>query len=162
MNTAQNVQKFLNKKFKKLNLTSAKFAQDSGISPAATSRIINAVQINPDFYRILGIADYFNCSIDEVIGRKQNIYLYNSKTIFNKVHLAQVSMNIKTFIINKLKNHTITAYSLARLCGLGENTISNFINNKNVKKILSTNTIISIANYFDCSIDEMIGRVTIK
>lgn len=161
MNTAKNVQKFLKKKFKEFNLTNAKFSKNSGISPAATSRLINAIQINPDFYRILSIADYFNCSIDEVIGRKQNVYLSNTKKKFNKVYLAQVSVNIKAFIINKLKQQNLTAYSLARLCRLGENTISNFINNKNVKKILSTNTIISIANYFDCSIDEMIGRVII-
>ncbi|KJW03732.1 cro/C1-type HTH DNA-binding domain protein [Rickettsia argasii T170-B] len=52
----------------------------------------------------------------------------------------------------------MSIYDLEKNCGIGDSTIMHFIKENSTKKSLSTPVIIALAQYFNMSIDYMIGR----
>ncbi|WP_253308315.1 MULTISPECIES: helix-turn-helix transcriptional regulator [unclassified Rickettsia] len=75
MSLATKIKKFLKEKFKEYELSRKDFAKESGVPYTTVTRIMKAEagtgrEFNPEIDTILKIADYFNCSMDEVIGRK--------------------------------------------------------------------------------------------
>lgn len=155
---ANNIQSFLNRKFDKTKLRKKDFIHGAGISSSAVSKLVHATQLNPSLTTILKIADYFQCSIDEVVGRKKYIKCYNSKKIFLTPSLNEINNNLRLFIKAQLNCLNINVYSLEKNCGLGDSTVMHFIKENSTKKILSTPVIIKLAEYFSVSIDHMIGR----
>lgn len=155
MSISQKIKIFLNYKFTKLKINRNEFIQNSGVSAAHISQLLNARQNNPSITNILKIANYFDTSIDKIIGRQIII----DTTNFKEISCTDINNNLKLFLINKLISENINAYTLERNCKIGRSTIFNFINDNNFNRSLSITTIVSIADYFNCSIDEMIGRV---
>lgn len=153
------VQKFLKEKLKKNNLKVKIFAQESQIPYPTVNKIINAIQLNPDFKNILKIADYFNCTIEEVLARKGNIP--KSKNI-NKLSLNEINTNLKNFINSRLEKYSINPYELSKKCGFSSDTVRHFIRENSIKKTLGILSIVALADYFQISIDEMIGRVSLQ
>lgn len=153
------VQKFLKEKLKKNNLKAKDFAQESQIPYPTVNKIINAVQLNPDFKNILKIADYFNCTIEEVLKRKNNI---PTDININKLSLDEINNNLKIFISEKLEKNLISPYQLSKNCGFSSDAIRHFIRENNPQKTLGVLVIVALADYFKVSIDEMIGRVALS
>jgi len=156
---ADKIQKFLKKKLTEEKLTRKDFAQKSGIPYPTVNKLINAVSLNPDFETILKIANYFNCSTNEVLKKKtKKILLENQE--FNKISTEQVVSNLKKLINEYLEKNKLNVYKLGKDIGFSEFAIFGLINNKN--KISSTEVILALADYFEVSIDEMIGRVSLS
>jgi transcriptional regulator with XRE-family HTH domain len=151
------VQKFLKEKLKEDNLKVKVFAQDSQIPYPTVNKIINAIQLNPDFKNILKIADYFNCTVEEVLERKNNL---PGNIGINKLSLDEINNNLKNFISDKLKKYSINPYELGKNCGFSSDVIRHFIRKNNPQKTLGILVIVALADYFKVSIDEMIGRVS--
>jgi len=151
-----NIQIFLKKKLEKDNLKRKMFAQESGIPYTTVNKLINAQRLNPELTTILKIADFFNCSIDEVIGR-ENYHAISEKYKFKNVSLDTVNYVLKKFINDKLEKNNLNPYKLGRQIGFSESPIIEFISSPN--KTLSSSVIVALADYFKISIDEMIGRV---
>lgn len=150
------IQKFLKRKFKKNINTKESFLKKSLISASVLSKLINASQLNPSFDTIIKIADYFQVSIDEVIGRKKYI---TPKPLFKHMCIYDVTNNLRIFIREQLCVLNISVYTLEKSCGIGDCTIMHFIKDNSTKKSLSTPIIIALAQYFNISIDRMIGRI---
>lgn len=157
IDSATNVQNFLKHMLEKERLSRNKFCHDTGISPATVCRLLNATLVNPDLFKIITIAEYFNCSLDEVLGRKDYCDSIKKNDKYKKLYIQQISSNIKEYIRKKLVELELTPYTLARNCGLGESTIVNFLNTNS--KVLRTNSLISVSDYFNSSTDVIIGRI---
>jgi len=157
MTLASNIQIFLKQKLKEHNLRKKDFAKASAIPYSSVITLISAGKIYPDLKNILKIANYFNCSIDEVLGRKEIIF--SEKTHFIDLSLDDINNNLKNFLNDKLLKHSLKAYQLGKICGFSEDVIVQFLKKDRAQRSLGSGVVTGIANYFKVSIDEMIGRV---
>lgn len=156
------IQKFLKKNLIRYGLKRKDFAQKINMTYPTVTRLINASRNNPEFMTIITLADFFHCSIDEVIGRKQYILCNAQQQQFLQLPLHKVQKNLISFIKNKLILEKITAYQLAKKLKLGETVIHDFIKDGSNINILSSPVIIKLANYYCISLDIMIKRNTVS
>lgn len=155
------IQKFLRRNLIKKNLKRKDFAQQINIPYPTVTRLINASRNNPEFMTIVALANFFHCSIDEVIGRKQYVS-DNSQQQFLQLSVQEIQINLISFIRNKLILDKITAYQLAKKLKLGETVIFDFIKDNSSIHILSSSVIVKLANYYCMAVDEMIKRTIIS
>jgi transcriptional regulator with XRE-family HTH domain len=157
MSSTEKIKEFLNLKLQELKISRKHFIQESGISASVVCGLINGIQTNPTLITIIKMANYFQCSVDEILGRDQ--YFNNQNAlIFNHISCEQLSNNIKLYINTILQQKNIDSHQLSKLSGLGHDTIFKLMNN-HVKKVLTLKSIISIADYLNISVDEIIGRI---
>lgn len=154
------IQVFLKRKFIENKLKAKEFARESNIPYNTIFRITKAVQRNPELKTILKIADYFKCSIDEVVGRSDYISLTTKKYEFTNISTEDIGTNLRQFLNHKLKEQNLSPYKLASIIGLGDAPIYEFIKDNSSKKCLSSLFTIAIADYFKVSLDEMVGRIS--
>jgi len=117
-------------------------------------KLLHASNPNPTLHTILKIANAFSSTLDDVLGRKSKQFtkIKQSKTI------EESSFDLKKYINNYITRHDINPVNLAHSLGLGTDTIRDFTHFNSKKKSLSANTIVKLADHWDVSIDEMIGR----
>lgn len=156
MTIANNIQKFLKEGFRNSKLKKKDFVKQSGIPGTTFDKIINATQRDIGLRTLLKLSTQFNASVDEIVGRKG--FIKGRKSNFNRVSPEDACISIKEFINDKLKETGLSIYQLSKNCGLGEVTLHNFIQDNSSKKMLSTNSIITLGNYFHVALDEIIGR----
>ena len=90
------IQEFLKKKFDELNLKRKGFARNSDIPYPTVIDITKGLKLNPTINTMLKIANYFRCSIDEVIGRNYYIILPNTRNlVFHEITAEEIITNIK-------------------------------------------------------------------
>lgn len=155
------IQKFLRRNLIKKNLKRKDFAQKINIPYPTITRLINASRNNPEFMTIVALANFFHCSIDEVIGRKQYVS-DNSQRQFLQLSVQEIQINLISFIRNKLILEKITAYQLAKKLKLGETVIFDFIKDNSRIHILSSPVIVKLANYYCIALDKMVKRTIIS
>ncbi|WP_367364649.1 helix-turn-helix domain-containing protein [Candidatus Tisiphia endosymbiont of Nedyus quadrimaculatus] len=154
------IQEFLKRKFDELNLERKGFARNSGIPYSTVINITKGHKLNTDISNILKIANYFRCSIDEVIGRNDYITLPNTKNlVFHEITLEEIITNIKRFLENKVKKQNLNLYKLSMDIGFSSNPLHSFVNGKREQKTLNSQIIVALADYFQISLDEMVGRI---
>ncbi len=158
MSVTLNIQRFLEKKFLDLKILRKDFIRDSGIARSSISELMNGIPVSPSLGTILKIANYFNCSIDEILGTATGQLTVKHKR-YIKINPEEMSYNTRQFILSALTAHHITAEQLASECNIGIDTISYFIKKDDAKKNLSIKTICTIANHFKVPIDMIIGRI---
>ncbi len=126
------------------NLTAKQFAVEIGVAPPTVTRYINGIRM-PDINNLVLIADYFNCSIDYLFHREaDNEYLTFKKCPpFSK----QIEILAKHFCSSFTEFYTTAKISE-----------SEFYDWKNGKKIPTLESIIRIADKFECRIDYVVGR----
>lgn len=151
------VQKFLKNKLKLHKLERKEFAKIIDIPYTTVTKIINSKSRYAELITILKIANYFQCSIDTVLGRKDYVLLHEQE--FNNLTLENISNNLRNFINTKLVTQNLNPYKLGVIIGFSQEVIPSFLKQDNAQRILSSQVIISLADYFQVSIDEMIGRV---
>lgn len=151
------IQEFLKRKFDELKFKRKDIVKDTNISYPTICKIMNLSQPNPEIDTILKIANYFNCPIDEVIGR--NKYVIQDKYEFIYISIEDISANLRSFINKKVQEHNLNSYKLGRYIGFSENPIQDFIKENSPQKKLSSAVTVALADYFQVSLDEMIGRV---
>ncbi|MCX4084723.1 helix-turn-helix transcriptional regulator [Rickettsia hoogstraalii] len=157
MSISLNIQQFLHSKLKTLKLTRQDLIKGSGLTPSGVCGLMNAEYINPTLSSIIKIANFFNCSVDEVLGRDK--YIKSSDTArFRPLTQQDIIKNIKTVLCTELKMRNITAAQLSKSCGIGKDTVSKYLNNTNVHYTFSIKTILAISEFLSLSIDDLIGR----
>ncbi|WP_425363595.1 helix-turn-helix domain-containing protein [Candidatus Tisiphia endosymbiont of Hybos culiciformis] len=151
------IQEFLEKKFSELKLTRKDFVEQSGIPYSTVTHIIKGLIINPTINHIFKIASYFNCSLDEVIGRTQ--YVSPVHRNFRTISSNDISDNLKKYVEDKAKSQNINLYTLGRDIGFSNNSLRGFIKGTREQKTFNSQIIIALADYFQISLDEMVGRI---
>ncbi|MCC8483059.1 MAG: helix-turn-helix transcriptional regulator [Rickettsia endosymbiont of Labidopullus appendiculatus] len=160
MTLVKEIQNFLRSKFEELKLTRKIFSRESGIPYNTITSILNGLSSSTQMYNILKIANYFNCSIDEVVGRSQYISLPNTENPeFCKIIPSDIISNIKKFLIDKAKKQNLNLYKLSMDIGFGNNSLNSFVNGKRKQETLDSRIAVALADYFQVSVDEMIGRI---
>jgi predicted transcriptional regulator len=159
MTLSQQVQAFLKQRLKENHLKRKDFIQKSGIPPSTVGKIIKAEYCNIGLKTLLFIANYFKCSIDMVICKTSYVSPHKEKQEFFDISLDKANTNLRNFLCRKLKEYNLNPYKLAKKCGFSETAIFNFIKDKNAKKSLGSAVTVALADYFQVSLDEMIGRV---
>lgn len=157
-----NIQIFLNTELKKLKLSKKAFAMGSTIDPPTVSKLCNARQLGPSITNIVKIANFFNCSVDQVIGRNEYLHLINKNITFNNVSAQDITYNLKTFILHKLNDLQLSAYALEKCCGIGSSTLLSFLEDHKDARSLGIKSIVSLADYFHITVDSIIGRLGTK
>lgn len=150
------IQSFLKMQLEKNNLKRVDVAKNTGIASYTIHHLYNGSQDNVTFKTVLRLADYFECTIDEVLGREKFQIAENPE--FKSVD-AQTSMGkIKDFINVKMNESGLDATKFARSCGLGKGSLRGFIKENEKHQALNCKNIVAVADTFDVSIDELIGR----
>lgn len=165
MTLPKKIQQFLYKKLFQLKLTRKAFAQECGLPYTSLINLINATQTNPALNSLLKIANYLNCSIDEMVGRKKYVLKKSNEIIqFQNLTIDDYNTNLRNFICHKMQQHNLPAYKLGLNIGFSAAVIDNFVNQnrKNIQSNLGTAPIVALADYFAISVDEMIGRISRK
>ncbi|WP_341748023.1 helix-turn-helix transcriptional regulator [Candidatus Tisiphia endosymbiont of Dascillus cervinus] len=158
MTLVKEIQKFLGLKFEILKLKRRDFSEGSGIPYNNITSIMNGLRSNPQMHTILKIANYFDCSIDEVVGRSEYIPLLQVKGRFKDLSLDDINNNLKKFLKDKVVKQDINFYILGKEIGFNY-SIHNFINGSREQKNLNSQIIVALADYFQVSLDEMVGRI---
>ena len=99
----------------------------------------------PTFSTIVKIADYFNCSIDYMLGLAP--YLIDDK-------LNYTPPFNETFT-QILTNRGITRYQIHKALHISTYALSNWYHGERTPTI---DSVMRLAEYFDCTIDTLLGR----
>lgn len=92
---------------------------------------------------LIKIADYFDCSVDYLLGRTDEV------EIPTKIEHSQIILKI-------LEDRNLTPYQVAKETGLSESLFSKW--KKNPTSEIASQTLVLIADYLSCSVDYLIGR----
>ncbi|WP_425362571.1 helix-turn-helix transcriptional regulator [Candidatus Tisiphia endosymbiont of Hybos culiciformis] len=158
MTLVKEIKQFLKSKFKELKLTRKDFSEQSGIPYNSITNIMNELKSSPKMYNIFKIAHYFKCSMDEVVGRNQYVSLPNTKSPeFFEIIPTDITFNIKKFLIDKTKEHNLNLYKLGMDIGFSSGSLHSFVNKE--QKTLNSQIVVALADYFQVSLDEIIGRI---
>jgi plasmid maintenance system antidote protein VapI len=151
------VQKFLIQKFSDYKLKRKEFAVKLNIPYSTITNIFNTKNIIPELITLLKIANYFGCSVDKILGRTK----YSKTNLYNNIDMVlnDITGNLRNFIIDKIQEQNLNPYILSSNLSLGKTVVYDFIKENSRLKMLSTSIVIALADYFQVSIDEMIGRV---
>jgi len=116
----------------------------TGIPKSTLYRYLKSETI-PSVEMLIKIADHFKCSIDYLIGI--DIDNYNS----NNTICPPFSERFR-FLLNKFE---VSKYKLNKELGLPDTSLYNWQNGKREPSIES---IMKLAEYFNCSVDYIVGR----
>ncbi|WP_341750727.1 helix-turn-helix transcriptional regulator [Candidatus Tisiphia endosymbiont of Sialis lutaria] len=154
------IQEFLKRKFGKKKINLKDFSRKSSIPYTTVTDITKGYKLNPDISNILKIANYFRCSIDEVIGRNDYTTLPNIRNLaFHEITSEEIITNIRKFLENKVKKQNLDLYKLSIDIGFGIKLLHKFVNVNREQKTLYSEIIVALADYFQMSLDEMVGRI---
>ena len=92
---------------------------------------------------LIKLADYFDCSIDFLVGRTDEVEMPA------KIEHSQIIFKI-------LEDRNLTPYQVAKETGLSESLFSKW--KKNPTSEIASQTLVLIADYLSCSVDYLIGR----
>lgn len=158
MTLVKEIQKFLGSKFEALKLKRKDFSERSGIPYNNITSIMNGLRSNPQMQTILKIANYFECSIDKVVGRNEYLSSLQVQERFKDLSPDDINDNLKKFLKNKVAKQNINLYVLGKEIGFNY-SIHNFINGNREQKTLNSQIVVALADYFQVSLDEMVGRI---
>lgn len=119
-------------------------AQAIGVSKSTVYRYLNAERM-PGVEMLTKLADYFGCTLGFLIGADHENYATN----FGKC--PPFSERLRSL----LKEYRVTKYKLTRATGIPESIVYTWQNGQSQPNIES---VIKLAEYFNCSVDYILGR----
>lgn len=151
------IQLFLTQRLKNNNLSRKEFAEVSQIPYPTITDLMVGNKSNPSLQTIVKIAECFSCSIDEIVGRNDRYQLISNIIVTNNPE--QMMSNLRNYLKQKIENKKLRVYTLGRTIGVSNEAVANFIKDESNQKSVGSATIVKLADYFNVSIDEMIGRI---
>jgi len=100
---------------------------------------------NPSAEALVKIADYFNTSVDFLLGRE----MPEQKSIISETG------RMVNIILDLIKTHNVSEYEITKKLGLSSGIFSQW---KQGKQKPSLDALMKIANYFNTSVDFLLGR----
>ncbi len=117
----------------------------TGVDPSTILSLLRGDGL-PYVDTLVSLADHFCCSTDYLLGLTDRL----EDIPFKKRPPFPEQL---TFLLNHFK---ITKYRLEKQTGLSEKTVNRWHNGKTQPTVES---LIRLANFFDCSVDFILGRV---
>lgn len=103
-------------------------------------------ETNPSFKNLILIADFYEISVDYLVGRTEDDSSVKTK------NLIPFDGNVKTI----LKTKHITKYRMFKDCGFSDGHEFSWFTQKNLPRY---DNLIKMADYLNVSMDELMGRV---
>lgn len=125
-------------------LTGDELASAIGVSAPMLSRYKNGVHA-PSVDFLIKTADYFNCSVDYLLGLEEE----NGALTFKKCPPINEQMS------SLPERFNMSSYAFCRAVKIAE---SGFYEWKNGNSIPTIHSIVKIAKHFDCRVDFILGR----
>ena len=126
-------------------ITQAKLEETTGIPQSTTSDYISGI-CTPTYTSLVKLLYFFNCSADYLLGRTE--FPTEEKL------LPVLPFNERLRAI--LKEKKISQEKLKRDLNISSSVIYKWTSGKNQP---TTNSLIKLADYLDCSVDYLIGRL---
>lgn len=117
----------------------------TGVDPSTILSLLRGDGL-PYVDTLVSLADHFRCSTDYLLGLTDRL----EDIPFKKRPPFPEQL---TFLLNHFK---ITKYRLEKQTGLSEKTVNRWHNGKTQPTVES---LIRLANFFDCSVDFILGRI---
>ena len=127
------------------DLTPKAFADETKIDRSVIYKYLRK-EILPTLPNLVLIADYFKCSIDFILGlsENQNITLKPTPPFYERFrHL--------------LKDKNLTRYKFRQEIHFAKQSVDDWYNGK---RFPTVDNLIKLAKYFNCTLDELLGRET--
>ncbi|MCC8417793.1 MAG: helix-turn-helix transcriptional regulator [Rickettsia endosymbiont of Bryobia graminum] len=151
-----NIKDFLNQQIQENKLSVSQLAKLTDIPGTTMREMLN--NRRPEIKNIVKIADHFNCSVDSLLSGNHSD-LPTTELLHKKLSLKELNANLKKFVQDKLKEDNINQYNLGKTIGHSDDVVRRFLRNDgNDEKMLSTDVVVTLANHYNTSIDEMLGR----
>ncbi len=129
------------------NINQTQLAERINVKVSTISRYLSEQNV-PEIEILIRLADCFNCSIDFLVERSEN-YL-NSGTSYKECPTFSVQFK-------KLLSHfKVSKYKLQKEARISKTIMYYWETGKYQPSI---ENIIKLANYFDCSVDYILGRI---
>lgn len=151
----ESISNFLLTKLKTHDLSRKELSSKIDLSYNSIRNLEQGNKQNPSIDTILKIADYFESPIENILDNK-NSPLGN----YNNINFNEAIENLKSFIKSRLDADNIRGQNIAKIIGIGADTINDFVHPNPRKKSLGCSTLLKLSKFWNVSIDEMIGRVT--
>ena len=119
-------------------------ASHLGVAAPTITRYLTAKRA-PTINNLVLLADYFNCTTDFLLGRENENYVKNFKSC------PQFSEHFK----NLLTHYGYNCLTFAKATNIHQSRVYDW---KNGKKVPNIDSVIKIAEFFDCSVDYVLGR----
>lgn len=140
-NLSENLKDLMNE----AEINAPALALATGIDPSTILTLLRGEGL-PYVDTLVSLADHFRCSTDYLLGLTDHL----EDIPFKKRPPFSEQL---TFLLNHFK---ITKYRLEKQTGLSEKTVNRWHNGKTQPTVES---LIRLANYFDCSVDFILGRI---
>lgn len=125
-------------------LSVIQFSNDMNLTASTVCRYLKG-KFLPELPRAIKIADYFKCSLDFLFG------LSEISDNFPHTVSKPFSENFKTI----LKENKCSRYRLSKDTEINPQRIDDWFNGL---RLPSMNNLITVAKYFQCSLDRLVGR----
>lgn len=156
MSVGKNLQQFLTHKISDMKIKKKDFIMKCGINQPIFNKILNGTLSNPRVATLTKLADYFQVSLDEILGRDTKYY--NSKPkFFLPVNHHAITKNLTSIVKTTMKKHGLSPIQLSLKIGMSDRTLKMFLD-PNVSATPGAATTLALADFLDVSIDDMIGR----
>ena len=124
-NWTVNLRDFLNKKMDEEKIKSNKHAERIGV-PLTTFRAIINLSRKPEIKTIVKIAEYFSCSITELL-YGEDVKLPKNKLGYAKLTIEELSDNLRTYIKGEMAKRGLNQYQLGRAIGHSDDAFRHFL-----------------------------------
>lgn len=156
---AKNIQQFLLKQIEEKSLSRKELSQETAIDYPIIHDLLHAHKPQPALSTIIKISNAFKCSIAEVVGGRMPS---SNIGYMEELTEKECMVNLKKYITHRIEENKLHPVTLAREIGSGSSSISDFIGKKPKKQSLRSAIILKLADHWEISIDEMIGRVDLS
>ena len=145
MDILSNFAERLNELMIEQDLTQSKLAESINVEPSTISRYLSKQNI-PEIDVLIHIADYFNCSVDFLIGKTENV----SHMTYSQC--PPFSIQFKKLI----KHFGVSRYKFQKTTNIAKSIMYYWETGTNQPSI---ENLIKIADKYNCSLDFILGRV---
>lgn len=136
----------LNELITEFNLTPNDLVEKLNLENLSTIYVWKSGKSLPRIESLISMANYFNCSIDYLLGRTDNFEKFVCENI--------IPFDIQ---LNKiLKEKNITKYKLMKNCNFTKGHLNSWFN---LKSYPSPSNAIKLADYLGVSVDYLLGRI---
>lgn len=125
INWTINLRDFLIKKMEEEKIRSNRLAERIGI-PLTTFRAIINLSRKPEIKTIVKIADYFSCSITELL-HGEDVKIPKNKRGYAKLTIEELSNNLKAYIKEEMAKRGLNQYQLGRAIGHSDDAFRHFL-----------------------------------
>lgn len=156
MSVGKNLQQFLTHKISDIKIKKKDLIMKCGLNQSVFNKMLDGSFSNPKLTTVTKLADFFHCSIDEILGRDPQYYLSKKQT-FTPIDSHSITHNLLSVVQDTMQELDISAYQLSKKIHISGRTLDMFLD-PNVSATPGAATTLALANFLGTSIDDMIGR----